>query len=70
MERPCETGTVPVVFALDDGYAMPTAVAIYTMLKSYTRESMQIVFLFKGALKDRISRAAAFIRRIISRGIK
>ena len=52
MEKQCESGTVPVVFALDDGYAMPTAVAIYTMLKNYTRESMQIVFLFKGALSS------------------
>jgi lipopolysaccharide biosynthesis glycosyltransferase len=42
----------PIVFAMDDEYAMPTAVAIYSLLQSYTAPTIEIYILFKDCLSE------------------
>lgn len=41
---------IPVVFSTDDGYAMPTAVAIKSMLDNYSGNEIEIYILFKDSL--------------------
>lgn len=43
---------IPVVFSTDDGYAMPTAVAIKSMLDNFSGNSITIYILFKDCLSE------------------
>lgn len=43
---------IPVVFSMDDGYAMPTAVAIYSMLRCYSGDKLVIIILYRESLSE------------------
>lgn len=42
----------PIVFATDDNYAMPTAVAIRSIVSHCSKKSLRFVILFQGSLND------------------